>query len=90
MPRPAARINRSARFAPDAWTTEAADPLASLRALIAESRIDLPPELPPMAAGLFGYLGYDMVRLVERLPETSTPTRSACPTRSCCARPSCS
>src|SRR5262249_20245151 len=23
---------------------------------------------PPMAAGLFGYLGYDMVRLMERLP----------------------
>ena len=34
-----------------------------------------------MAAGLFGYLGYDMVRLIERLPdETRTcwefPTRS--------------
>jgi anthranilate synthase component 1 len=41
--------------------------LDSLRALIAESRIDLPHELPPMAAGLFGYLGYDMIRLVERL-----------------------
>jgi anthranilate synthase component 1 len=31
--------------------------------------MDLPPHLPPMAAGLFGYLGYDMVRLVEKLPE---------------------
>ena len=41
----------------------------SLRALIAESRIDLPDDLPPMAAGLFGYLGYDMVRLMERLPD---------------------
>jgi anthranilate synthase component 1 len=37
--------------------------------LAAESRIDLPPGLPPMAAGLVGYLGYDTVRLVERLPE---------------------
>jgi len=37
-------------------------PLASLRALIAESA------LPPGAAGLFGYLGYDMVRAMERLP----------------------
>jgi len=64
----AARVNRSARFDPDAWDEAGADPLASLRALIAESRIDLPPELPPMAAGLFGFLGYDMVRLVERLP----------------------
>ena len=24
-----------------------------------------------MAAGLFGYLGYDMVRLVERLPDVN-------------------
>ena len=38
-------------------------PLDSLRALIAESAIveREGPELPPMAAGLFGYLGYDMV-----------------------------
>jgi anthranilate synthase component 1 len=43
-------------------------PLAALRALIAESRIALPESLPPMAAGLFGYLGYDMVRLMEELP----------------------
>jgi anthranilate synthase component I len=42
-------------------------PLAALRAVIAESRIDLPDTLPPMAAGIFGYLGYDMVRLMEDL-----------------------
>src|SRR5262249_21920557 len=40
-----------------------------LRALIAESRIELPDVLPPMAAGIFGYLGYDMVRLMEELPQ---------------------
>jgi len=38
-----------------------------LRALLAESRIDLPAGLPPMSAGVFGYLGYDMVREMERL-----------------------
>ena len=43
-------------------------PLEALRALIAESRIALPDDLPPMAAGVFGYLGYDMVRLMEELP----------------------
>jgi anthranilate synthase component 1 len=43
-------------------------PLDSLRALIVESAIPVEPDLPPMAAGLFGYLGYDMVRLMERLP----------------------
>jgi anthranilate synthase component 1 len=63
-----AEVNRSARFDREAFEPASADPLSSLRALIAESRIELPPELPPMAAGLFGYFGYDMVRLVERLP----------------------
>jgi anthranilate synthase component I len=40
------------------------DPLASLRALLKESRIALPEDAPPMAAGVFGYLGYDTVRLM--------------------------
>jgi anthranilate synthase component 1 len=63
------RINRQARFDPDSWQDLPGDPLASLRALIAESRITLPADLPAAAAGLFGYLGYDMIRLVERLPD---------------------
>jgi anthranilate synthase component 1 len=45
--------------------------LASLRALVAESMIAMPPGLPPMAAGLVGYLGYDVVRLMERLPDAN-------------------
>ncbi len=45
------------------------DPLTSLKTLIAQNRLDLPPDLPPMAAGLFGNIGYDMVRHVEHLPE---------------------
>jgi anthranilate synthase component 1 len=44
------------------------DTIGALRRLIAESRIAVPPGLPPMAAGVFGYLAYDMVRLMERLP----------------------
>jgi len=40
-----------------------------LRRVIEESRIDLPEVLPPMAAGVFGYLGYDTVREIEDLPE---------------------
>ena len=43
--------------------------LPSLKRLVAGSRIAIPPGLPPMAAGLFGAFGYDMARLVERLPE---------------------
>ncbi|AXK79861.1 anthranilate synthase component I [Pseudolabrys taiwanensis] len=63
-----AEINRAARSKPDSFTAVAEPPLAALRALIAESRIALPDDLPPMAAGVFGYLGYDMVRQMEDLP----------------------
>ena len=65
----AARINRQARFDRDAFQPQDGDPLDRLRDLIAESRIVLPDDLPAAAAGLFGYLGYDMIRLVEHLPD---------------------
>jgi anthranilate synthase component 1 len=42
--------------------------LNSLRALVTECQLPVPAGLPPIAAGLFGYLGYDMVRLMEALP----------------------
>ena len=45
--------------------------IASLRSLVAESRIELPGGLPPMAAGLVGYMSYDVVRLVEHLPDAN-------------------
>src|SRR5438045_5764358 len=63
-----ADVNRSARRDGEAFVPCNEPPLAALRALIAESRIELPEALPPMAAGIFGYLGYDMVRLMEELP----------------------
>lgn len=65
-----ARINRNARFE-DVFETLPGDPLDSLRGLIAESRIEMPEGLPAAAAGLFGYLGYDMIRLVEHLPNVN-------------------
>jgi anthranilate synthase component I len=64
-----AEINRRARFEADSFEPVAEDALTSLRKLVAASRIDIPETLPPMAAGLFGYMGYDMVRLMERLPD---------------------
>lgn len=49
--------------------------LDSLRKLIAESRIDdMPASLPPMASSLVGYMGYDMVRLTENLPNEPEDT----------------
>jgi anthranilate synthase component 1 len=67
-----AEINRTVTTDPAAFVPANDDPLAALRNLIAESRIALPVALPPMAAGVFGYLGYDMVRLIEdSLPRPS-------------------
>ncbi|MGA8587164.1 MAG: anthranilate synthase component I, partial [Roseiarcus sp.] len=62
-----AEINRRALADPEAFVPCPGDPLDVLRSLLAESRISMPPGLPPMSAGVFGYLGYDMVRRMERL-----------------------
>ncbi|MGH7073223.1 MAG: anthranilate synthase component I, partial [Stellaceae bacterium] len=64
-----AEINRHARFDPDAFITEEDGALQSLRRLVAECRVETPAPLPPMASGLFGYMGYNMVALMERLPD---------------------
>ncbi|MDO9708581.1 anthranilate synthase component I [Paracraurococcus lichenis] len=63
-----AEVNRHALAAPHAFEPAREPALDSLRALLAEMRMPLPAGLPPIAAGLFGYLGYDMVRLIERIP----------------------
>jgi anthranilate synthase component 1 len=60
-------INRRAQYDSYAFAPCPGKPLEALRALLAESQIALPAGLPPMAAGVFGYLGYDMVRHMERL-----------------------
>ena len=64
-----ALVNRKANVdSSAAFETLDLAPLEALRALLAESRIKLPEDAPPMAAGVFGYMGYDMVRLMEELP----------------------
>jgi anthranilate synthase component 1 len=64
-----AEINRRALVDPSGpFEALGAEPLLSLRNLLEESRIELPDDLPPMAAGVFGYMAYDMVRLMEELP----------------------
>lgn len=45
------------------------DVMGSLRGFINACKVKDMEGLPPMAAGAFGYLGYDMVRYVETLPE---------------------
>jgi anthranilate synthase component 1 len=67
-----AEINRAARTNRAAFVPCEQGPLQALRMLLDESAIPVAgngaPGLPPMAAGIFGYLGYDMVREMERLP----------------------
>jgi anthranilate synthase component 1 len=69
-----AEINRNALIELNAFTPESARPLESLRALTLETRATVPNGLPPMATGLFGYLGYDMARQVENLPNPPPDT----------------
>jgi anthranilate synthase component 1 len=45
------------------------DALSAFRKLFEDSRIEIPEGLPPMSAGLVGYMSYDMVRLMEKLPD---------------------
>jgi anthranilate synthase component 1 len=63
-----AEINRAPQTDATAFVAAPEAPLTALRTLIGDSRIALPPALPPMSAGVFGYLGYDTVRLMEDLP----------------------
>jgi anthranilate synthase component 1 len=69
-----AEINRNALTNADSFTQESAKPLVSLRALTKETQAVVPNGLPPMATGLFGYLGYDMARQVENLPNPPPDT----------------
>jgi anthranilate synthase component 1 len=62
-----AEINRDPKGARDRFEPLAEPSLQALRRLIQDSRIHLPEGLPPMSAGVFGYLGYDMVRQMEEL-----------------------
>lgn len=65
-----AEINTAAQRNPDGFRPCRSGTLTALRDFLAASRIELPESLPPMAAGVFGYMGYDTVRLVEYLPDT--------------------
>jgi len=53
------------------FVTDDRAPIESLRALMAESAMADTGVLPPMAAGLFGYFGYDMIRHIEDIPDAN-------------------
>jgi anthranilate synthase component 1 len=60
-----------AAIAAERFEPQAGPALDSLKDLVASARIPLPNGLPPMAAGVFGAIGYDMIRLVEHLPNVN-------------------
>ena len=69
-----AETNRIALSDPERFEPDTERPVESLRRLVAASAFDLDDDLPPMAAGLFGYLGYDTVREMEQLgPARASP-----------------
>ncbi|PZU10162.1 anthranilate synthase component I [Sphingomonas sp.] len=63
-----AEINRRWLSDRDAFEPVASDPVAALRALVGECRMDVPEGLPPALACLVGYFGYETIGLIERLP----------------------
>jgi anthranilate synthase component I len=48
------------------------DPLAAVRETLALLHTPRFPDLPPLTSGLVGYIGYDAVRRLERLPTLTT------------------
>ena len=66
-------INRKALLDTKTFITEPTGALDSLQQLLEESEVELPEHLPPMAAGLVGYMGYDTVRLMENIPDNNPP-----------------
>ncbi len=69
-----AEICRAITSKTPTYTEDDKPTLASLRALIKDSRIELPDHIPPMAAALIGFMGYDTIRLVENIPNANPDT----------------
>ena len=61
-------INRVWQHDREAFQPLPGNPLAELRALVAQCHIDVPAALPPALACLVGYFGYETFGLVEKLP----------------------
>ncbi|MBA8825817.1 anthranilate synthase component 1 [Saccharopolyspora lacisalsi] len=54
---------------PPVGLPEGGDPVEALRETVRLLHTDPLPGLPPLTGGMIGYLGYDAVRRLERLPE---------------------
>ena len=65
-----AEINRTPHDE-NKFEADSLSPLDSLRALMKQSEMPDTGDLPPMAAGLFGYFSYDMIREIEVIPDNN-------------------
>ncbi|MEJ7872739.1 MAG: aminodeoxychorismate synthase component I, partial [Rubrobacteraceae bacterium] len=61
---------------PDGQTVLEDDPFETLRYLLSGYHVEPLPHLPPFVGGAVGYFGYDLGRLLERLPEINSPDES--------------
>ena len=72
-------INRNFAKNQQQFEEQSGDVLTNLRALINEAKINWSEltygsaSLPAMCGGIFGYMGYDMVRLMEKIPNRNLP-----------------
>jgi len=57
---------------PGVGSPYAGNPLQALDETLRALRTDPLPDLPPLHGGMVGYIGYDAVRRLERLPELAT------------------
>lgn len=64
------QINDDLPFAGSSFKNDdETDVFASLRTFVNQAKLPISEELPPISAGVFGYLTYDMVRYMEKLPD---------------------
>jgi len=69
-----AEINHNPSNSLNKFKAESKNTFDSIRALVENSKINLPENLAPMASGLIGYLGFDTIKLVENIPSDNPST----------------
>ncbi len=67
-------ISRTPPFHENSFEPCWEDSLSSLRAQVKSIQMDMPEEIPSAASGLIGYMAYDMVKQMERLPDANPDT----------------
>lgn len=58
---------------------DGSDPVTSLRKLVAAAQIPELGDIPSIASGLYGYIGYDLIRAIEPLPDTQADDPAGIP-----------